>query len=1005
MATETLDPQRDKSTSDPASPEELEKQFALSSAVEPVYEKPGNEPDTSKSKDSNNNNWYRSASSKDDDRARLANTEAAGGEKKNSLYKKFDDSLHEHNTLDRLKQSLFIRNRRRTIAGGGLLGVVISLIFAFSLAQGPLQFVHFAQLLQQFHFAHNQDFSDRRSMKVIINAINDRNNNSRLGRIANRYANKWEGQLIKDTGLKPIYRADVLNRFAGFEVVNEDLAKDYLNDFQEDGVNTRGSPTNLVDKNGKPISNAARVVDLKDESALARRSLIRTVGKGTDTTKVISAIGSRLLIKRGGVDFHPLKNVVRSATESFLDYRKKVKNAEAEENRTGLTDVVPDEEANSTKDTNGKPITDPNDINAANESNELIKEAEAAGQAGLDGSSTLKELQAKFTKASGPALVIGVLCAVRAFGDNIPNFQYLNVVLPELRIGARTVTTGNQIMSGQDVNTDELGAYSPDFTNSTDNTSWIDARSIQAELGQPLTGPDIPNSAKPGNVGDKPRVFDILDQLPFMGTACFLAGGFLSHIPVINNVASWGSEQLFSAIDAVIASVAGSQYTTQSLLDDALRVAAGMSVNLYAQGAELGNIANYGARLAANDQSLSMGGRALDSNEVAQLDNVQQQFTAYDESHESLITRLFNPSDSNSAVAKFIDYSPNTHQLGGWLGNLPSALSNSLGSIMKLPSAKVSAAQSYSYGFPEYGFSTSEQNNHEFDNPDENAAIVEPQLAQLNTKYGNCFSMEVVPDPSNADGIVLENGSAVNYYDVATKYPQCADGSDMLLRYRFYLADAVTVASLSCFEGDDSYCTQLGFGTAADNSDATNPTTAPSGSALPTGTAKDLATQLLQYVNTGKIKCTTTGCPDIANTASGKSIRAGSCQVDALNAGLLGMLLKLVQLNHTFTLSALCSDHSTVDGLAGHNGGRAADFNTIDGVFMGPNADDPWTQTKIDAAKKLDQDIASFMPRSTGFGQVGPNSDKVVCHPTFGFLSGFDTFGDSCHHQHVQVEI
>jgi hypothetical protein len=44
----------------------------------------------------------------------------------------------------------------------------------------------------------------------------------------------------------------------------------------------------------------------------------------------------------------------------------------------------------------------------------------------------------------------------------------------------------------------------------------------------------------------------------------------------------------------------------------------------------------------------------------------------------------------------------------------------------------------------------------------------------------------------------------------------------------------------------------------------------------------------------------------------------------------------------------------------------------------------------------LDQDVASFMPKSTGFGQV-------QCHPTFDFLSSFVTFSDACHHQHIQV--
>jgi hypothetical protein len=93
-------------------------------------------------------------------------------------------------------------------------------------------------------------------------------------------------------------------------------------------------------------------------------------------------------------------------------------------------------------------------------------------------------------------------------------------------------------------------------------------------------------------------------------------------------------------------------------------------------------------------------------------------------------------------------------------------------------------------------------------------------------------------------------------------------------------------------------------------------------------------------------------------------------------------------------LSAICSDHGS-NPASLHHQGKAADFNVIDGVFMGPN-DTPWTGNKITAGKKLDQDVASFMPKSTGFGQV-------QCHPTFDFLSSFVTFSDACHHQHIQV--
>lgn len=168
------------------------------------------------------------------------------------------------------------------------------------------------------------------------------------------------------------------------------------------------------------------------------------------------------------------------------------------------------------------------------------------------------------------------------------------------------------------------------------------------------------------------------------------------------------------------------------------------------------------------------------------------------------------------------------------------------------------------------------------------------------------------------------------------------------------------------------------------------------GGTAPSGSAKELASQLVPFVNQQKIKCLSSGCPDIKRTAEGQSIKGGEgCLVDSLQPALLGMLLKLAESGHTFILSALCSDHHN-DGMNEHSGGNAADFNTIDGVFMGPSATAQWDSKKVAAGKKLDEDVTSFMPKSTEFGQV-------QCHASFDFLKGFKTYNDGCHHQHIRA--
>lgn len=168
--------------------------------------------------------------------------------------------------------------------------------------------------------------------------------------------------------------------------------------------------------------------------------------------------------------------------------------------------------------------------------------------------------------------------------------------------------------------------------------------------------------------------------------------------------------------------------------------------------------------------------------------------------------------------------------------------------------------------------------------------------------------------------------------------------------------------------------------------------------ALPSGDAKKLASDISEYIKSGKISCNNqaSNCPDIQKTAAGQSIKGGACNVDALSPKLLAMVLKLAQMNHTFVISAICSDHPS-NPQSYHHKGRAIDFNYIDGTFIGPGANDGWYGDKLSKAKRLNNDIATFMPKSTGFGQQ-------QCHPDFIFLKGFNVFNDLCHHQHIQVE-
>jgi hypothetical protein len=281
----------------------------------------------------------------------------------------------------------------------------------------------------------------------------------------------------------------------------------------------------------------------------------------------------------------------------------------------------------------------------------------------------------------------------------------------------------------------------------------------------------------------------------------------------------------------------------------------------------------------------------------------------------------------------------------------------------------------------------------------------------------NCYNLEPVTmkpeDVTNAQQVLgadkvpnsdltwdlVKNGD--DWYQYIYDKIGDKDNADKIAEtiYNCQLEDNVVKGSLGAKYGytDDG---GLNDSSGASNGAPAEPTNTPGG--LPTGDAKQLASQLKPYVTSGKIKCLSSGCPDIINTASGQSIKNSSCYVDALDTKLLGMLLKLAQMDHTFILSAVCTDHPSNPSSL-HHQGKAADFNTIDGVFIGPN-DAPWDSTKLSAAKKLDQDIVSFMPKgSSATESIGFGQETGRCHPHFDFLDGYNIFDDACHHQHVQV--
>jgi hypothetical protein len=766
-------------------------------------------------------------------------------ENDDKLGKGFTPSPHSNSTTK--EKTRFKITRRRAAAGGGATGVLIAMIIGgASILQGPLEIIHFAQLLQKFHLSRNEDFGDGRGAKLMLYAMAGSAERGRLGAIGNKFADKWEARMIKKTGLRPLFNSKT-GRLAGYEIIsNKKDPFDALNEVLNKNPGLRTSFDRLAKNGGEvlsrnaalekgPLRGTARkgsspsisekhfVLDFRDTNERGFREarvFTRAASNTVVGSKIAGRVGSRVLIKRGGVSFHLLndqkkkvdqKADARTRKQQSDDYEKNVVKRWTENIKTG---TIKGEGKNK-------------------EAKDLVEKtnAETEGKS----KAKAKVLKSAAVKAAGPTAALGVLCGVKSLGDQAANVKYANTVLQEMRIGMGIVSMGNQAMSGQKINMDELSAIKKQLYDAETKTSWTQARSIQAELGQAQSGPDVPVEAKLDKVSDKGDFFQAVDYITGLppgpvniGTGCSLIET-VSNLPIISTFSS----VVQGAINTGLGLVGTS---TDDLIGSLIDVINGTGVNPLPRGAELGNLANLGVFMAGNDQAIATGGTDLSETEVAQLNDRQAHLDKEEQAQKPLLARYFDPYDRASLTGEFIDNAPtSTSQIASLISPV-KAMSSSFSSLLSSFMPRAHAVQAYNYGVKTYGFSLADQNNSMFEDPYENATWVEGHdLPALNSKYGKCFGMTV-----DENGI-LQNDKAVNVFKLEgdAEYKDCRDdkNTETFKRYRFYIADTVTLKSLNCYEGDEEACTEVGAsGSAAPSIDAGATATTTT-----TGTSIDLA--------------------------------------------------------------------------------------------------------------------------------------------------------------------
>lgn len=736
-----------------------------------------------------------------------------------------NDEIPFRNEEDKKGGRSFI-TRKKAISGG-VVGLVIAAIFGgFTVMSGPLQFIHIAQLLKGFHFSTQENASDDRMSKIAryIRYGKDHPEKTRMNRLGNLYADRIEAKFNKagiessysKVGYGDGYIIDPAKLATESEITEfrdkspEEIKKHFKENFDID----------LVEREGKFFASSEKLGYFKN------RKLLKSMMEIADLDGILGPARARIMTKRSGSTLHPIKKLDRKLLES-VDARFRKWRQERQQRLDNGDSSATTRQDTEDEDKDGKPDEPTEESTQAKaETDEIIDEAKKAGEEIKGGSVTPDGPLAKFRAstglklAGGASAAIGIVCLAKGIADNIDNARYLKVVLPLMRLGMETIAVGNQVMSNQDIDLEKLGFYVRQLYGATTpgeaKTSWAAGRSIQAEEGKELTGPDIRGEAK---IKDNENVVSqFVNSIPGVGGVCKAANS------IIGQAISFSIDVLGGPVSAIAGQGFG-LFLAPHLIEGLTNWFTGHPIDLtHIAGADYGNYFNYGARLAANDSYIAAGGVKLSNSQVAALKLKQMESQQEDKAEKSFAQRMFDPYDSDSLVAQIMDrqnpdVGANVANTVRNFANITTLFTAPVKTFSTLFSGKASAAASasnYDYGFSLYGFSMDELNNDATKNPFENADLT---YNILNGSKGDEFikrSKECFGIALSKDGNTVKSEGGPPAY---SKMPDsCTDTDPEWLRVRFYVFDTQVMESAACYEGDDTSCSDIGFG----NSTATN---------------------------------------------------------------------------------------------------------------------------------------------------------------------------------------
>jgi hypothetical protein len=562
-----------------------------------------------------------------------------------------------------------------------------------------------------------------------------------------------------------------------------------------------------------------------------QRSSLRLALNSLGDSKLSTVVRMRNLGKFGLISWHPLSIVDRHVYKSVSAINDHLKKKWNDRISTGQEPVTV---RAATTDENGKPIKDPVSADAIDEGNKALKggalkEAVSKIRNGAVGSKTA------VSALGAPSAALAVVCALKSVDDNVKAIRYAQIILPLIRLGMNTISVGNQIMAGQDVDPDELSYLAKSF-NEIDSkgktiSTWDQAKSIRANNGQSGGVDDVQKSGEADMITHAQIAALKWTQKPPIPQACSTVGQIVvGGVSIILTIATLGTTDLLANLATGLTNGVITGEFTEVAVNLFSNILAGDGI-VAARGALWGSQVDYGTALGANVTGLWSAGVALKPAQVAELNAISNSNEQQDFQSQNLASRLFNPYDRHSLISRALidNQNPNVTQN---FANITQGFMNIGSSLLKLPSvlfasAKAAPTTPYEYGFPEYGFSEQDLNNPIVDDPFANANDVANLLVNGDgqktgqdyiNKARECFAVNLVQLPEAAGGgRLLWNVIPTDQTNPATFDPYNSDAynpqdcihpaglnADDWLKVRFFILDTGTMEGYACAELDDS---------------------------------------------------------------------------------------------------------------------------------------------------------------------------------------------------------